>query len=306
MTRPSRDQELAVIRAVVYASLFEYPLTLSQVVESLEGVPADEARVRSWIDHGPLIRAALETRDGFYFPAGQARLVGVRRRREAESRRMLALHGSTMRMVASLPFVRSVCLSGSLAHLNGTAAADLDLFVVTAPGRVWSVTTTVLALARLLGRRRQLCLNYVVSERRLALEPADWFAANQLMHLQPITGEAVYRRLLDANPFAARFYPNFRGRAIGTARAPRLPAAARSAMEGLLAVTLAPLYERLAAVLYRRHLMKKASSWDSPYQVRLDAECLKLHTHSHRAEIAARFEDAMAACLEGQPVPVAK
>jgi hypothetical protein len=112
--------------------------------------------VKSCIDHGPLIRAALETRDGFYFPAGQARLVAVRRRREAESRRMLALHGSTMRMVASLPFVRSVCLSGSLAHLNGTAAADLDLFVVTAPGRVWSVTTTVLALARLLGRQTGL------------------------------------------------------------------------------------------------------------------------------------------------------
>ena len=65
-----------------------------------------------------------------------------------------------------MPFVRMVALSGSLAHLNADGEADLDLFVITAPGRVWSVTLTTLLRARLLGWRRRLCLNYVVSERR--------------------------------------------------------------------------------------------------------------------------------------------
>jgi hypothetical protein len=306
MMSPSPDQELAVVRAVVYASLFDYPLTPVQIAEALEGVTADEARVRSWLERGPLIGAVLDTRDGYYFPAGHPHLVDVRRQREAESRRMLAVHRRAIALVASLPFVRSVCLSGSLAHLNGNASADLDLFVVTAPGRVWGVTTTVLALARMLGWRRTLCLNYVVSERSLALQPADAFAANQLMHLLPVMGEAVYLRLLDANPFVTRFYPNFRRRGIGVIRAPGLPAVARAGFEGVLNVTLASIYERLAAALYRRHLRRRASSWDSPDQVRLEADCLKLHTHSHRSEIAARFDEALTGCLERQRLRVAK
>lgn len=305
MTPPSREQELAVIRAVVYASLFDYPLTLAQIVETMEAVAANEARVRGWLERAPLLRAVIESRDGYYFPAGRADLVDVRHRRETASRDLLAAHGRTMRLVASLPFVRSVCLSGSLAHLNGTAAADLDLFVVTAPGRVWSVTTTVIALARALGWRRALCLNYVVSERQLALQPADAFAANQLMHLQPVAGEAVYRRLLDANPFVARFYPNFRGRALHPVARRGAIGALMPALEGILSITLAPIYERICRALYRRHLQRKAASWDSPDQVRLEAECLKLHTHSHRSEIADRFDQAMAACLEQEPVRVA-
>lgn len=306
MMPPSPDQEMAVVRAVVYASLFDYPLAPVQIVENLEGVAADEARVRAWLDRGPLIGAVLETRDGFWFPAGQAHLVDVRRRREVESRGLLTAHRGTMRLVASLPFVRSVCLSGSLAHLNGTAAADLDLFVVTAPGRVWGVTATVLALARALGRRRALCLNYVVSERALGLQPADAFAASQVMSLQPVTGEAIYRNLIDANPFVTRIFPNFHGRAIGVTAARGALARAMPVIEAVLNVTLAPLYERACASLYRRHLRRKSASWDSPDHVRLDDECLKLHTHSHRAEIAARFERALAACLDRQPVRMAR
>ena len=250
MTIPSRDQELAVVRAVVYASLFDYPLTLAQIVEGLEGVAADEATVRGWLERSPRLRAIIASHDGYYFPAGEARLVEVRRRREAESRDLLWMHAGTVRLVASLPFVRSVCLSGSLAHLNGTASADLDLFVVTAPGRVWSVTTTALALTRLLGQRRRLCLNYVVSERRLALQPADTFAANQLMHLQPVTGEAVYRRLLEANPFVARFYPNFHGRPLRPVAGRGVLAALGPAIERVLSITLAPnLRARLPGAL---------------------------------------------------------
>ena len=38
---PSREQELAVLRSVIYASLFDYPLTLEQLESSLVGVRAN-------------------------------------------------------------------------------------------------------------------------------------------------------------------------------------------------------------------------------------------------------------------------
>ena len=109
-----------------------------------------------------------------------------------------------------MPFVRMVALSGSLAHLNAEGSADLDLFVITAPNRVWSVTVATVVLSKLLGWRKRLCMNYVVSERAMAIEPRDLFSANQIIHLRPLIGpqglRAIRRRR--TRSFGS-FYPNF-------------------------------------------------------------------------------------------------
>lgn len=230
-------------------------------------------------------------------------MIATRRRREAASRRRLRAHGPALRFVASLPFTRMVALSGSLAHLNAARGADLDLFVIAAPNRVWSVTTTALIAARLLGWRRHLCLNYVVSERRLAVGPADLFTANQIIHLRPLSGIDVYRRFLDTNPFVDRLYPNFRPRG----EWPLVPPGPRRwwkpAVERVLNLLMvAPAYERMCRALYGWHLRRQAPRWRSRDQVRLEDECLKLHTTSHRAEILARFEAAMAEVVGGENV----
>ena len=90
----------------------------------------------------------------------------TRARREALSRELLDRDRRILSLVAGMPFVRMVALSGSLAHLNAEGSADLDLFVITAPERVWSVTVAAVVLSKLLGWRKHLCMNYVVSEAR--------------------------------------------------------------------------------------------------------------------------------------------
>jgi hypothetical protein len=289
---PRPAQERAFHQSVIYASLFDYPLTLEQLRESLIGEVADEATLAEWYRRSPRLQSAIEQSDGYFFPRGQAGLLRTRHSREARSRRLLEAHAWVLWLVTHIPFVRMVALSGSLAHLNADAEADLDLFVVTTPRRVWSVTLTTLLLTRLLGCRRQLCLNYVVSERALMVGPADLFSANQIVHLQPLTGGEVYRRFIDENRFVERFYPNFRPRPVvgaGTARVNRVVRAIEIATDW----TIAPLYERVSRLVYRWHLRRRSHTWRSRDQVRLEAECLKLHTHSHRHEVMEQFERAL-------------
>jgi hypothetical protein len=50
--------------------------------------------------------------------------------------------------------------------------------------------------------------------------------------------------------------------------------------------------------VYRTHLRNRAHTWKSRDQVRLDAECLKLHTSSHRHEVMERFERALEEAVE--------
>lgn len=288
LRRPLPAQERAFVQSVVYAALFDYPLTPEQLCEALIGEIADEPTLMCWYNSSPYLQALVEYADGFFFPRGRGELLRTRADREATSRTLLQELAGPLKLVTRMPFVRLVALSGSLAHLNADRDADLDLFVVTSPRRVWTVTVATLLIARVLGWRKRLCLNYVVSERTLWIAPADLFSANQIVHLQPILGTDAYRKFLEANRFVERFYPNFVPRPVAEDRRP-------SIVEGVINATIGGVLEQACRVVYRAHLRRQAHRWKSRDQVRLDSECLKLHTSSHRHEVMERFEGALEA-----------
>ena len=78
---PSREQEVAVLRSVMYASLFEYPLTLEQLHQSLIGVGVDQDSIAKWWRSSELLQSTIEYRDGLFFPAGRSDLIATRSRR---------------------------------------------------------------------------------------------------------------------------------------------------------------------------------------------------------------------------------
>jgi hypothetical protein len=199
-----------------------------------------------------------------------------------------------LKLISNMPFVRMVALSGSLAHLNAEGSADLDLFVITTPHRVWSVTLAALVLTKLLRCRKHLCMNYVVSEHALAIEPQDLFSANQIIHLRPVIGHRVFERFVKANPFVRDYYPNFE---VPSGQPESQDPSPKSLIERVLSCGAAQLAERVARSLYGWHLRRKAASWHSRDQVRLERECLKLHTSSHRQWVLTRFERAMVDAL---------
>ena len=293
---PTREQELAVLRSVVYASLFDYPLEPAQLESSLIGIGASAATIDRWWRESDLLQATIEHHDGLYFPAGRSDLVATRSRREAVSREQLDHDRRILSLVANMPFVRMVALSGSLAHLNAEGSADLDLFVITAPKRVWSVTVATVVLSKLLGWRRRLCMNYVVSERALAIEPRDLFSANQIIHLRPLMGHKVFERFVASNGFVREFYPNFE------LTGPKTQDPGPSTFfERALSLGFAQAAEAIARLSYGWHLRRRSATWQSSDQVRLEPECLKLHTSSHRASTLAKFDAAMAEILAREP-----
>ena len=219
------SDELAIARSVVYASLFDYPLTLSQLRQTLIESIQTPSQVLATYNGSTALQEAIEFRDGFFFPRGRADLVEERRRREARSRTFLRRHRLLLQLACALPGVRMVALSGSIAHLNLEGTGDLDLFIVTRGRRVWSTTVAVLILAKLMRRRRIVCANFVVADTRLVLEQQDLFAASQVIHLKPLVDRDVFLQLLDKNPFVFRFYPNFHAADAAIAAVPAEPRA---------------------------------------------------------------------------------
>ena len=284
-------REMAIARSVIYASLFDYPLTLEQLHHSLIESDQTPAEILAVYDGSELLHDVIEHRDGFFFPMGRADLIAERRRREARSDAFLEQHRLALRLICALPFTRLVALSGSVAHRNLEPNGDLDLFIVTRGPRVWTVTVMLLVLTKLLRRRRSICANFILADSHLSVDQQDLFTANQVIHLEPLIGGDVIDRFRAANPFVARCYPNS---GIGAPRVPVIDVAGRGAtvvkrvLELLLSAP-APVIEAVCRRAYAWHLQRRAGSWRSPDQVRLQSDYLKLHTRSHRHSVLDRF-----------------
>jgi hypothetical protein len=299
--------ELAIARSVIYASLFDYPLTPDELHQTLlESNQSPDEILQTVASSAPL-RAMVGYGDGHFFPAGRDELVDERRRREARSRIFLEQHRRFLAMLCAMPYTRLVALSGSIAHMNLEPGGDLDLFIVTGVGHVWSVTVAILLLAKLLRCRRTVCANFVIDDSHLWLEQQELFTANQVIHLKPLVGDQVFRDILAANPFIGRLYPNFHGHHTSTFPLQRHPALDRTktVLEVLLDVP-ARLAERICRRAYSSYLRRRAAGWRSADQVRLRPDYLKLHSHSHRQSILQRFDRAVCDALQRAEVTLAE
>src|SRR5262245_61823349 len=288
-------RELAIARSVIYASLFDYPITLDQLHRALLESDQSAGEILAVYDGSQTLQHMIDYRDGFFFPAGRIDLIAERKRREALSHAFLRRQERLLRLLCAIPYTRLVALSGGIAHLNLEPNGDLDLFVITRGQRVWTVTVAVLLLAKLLHRRRVVCANFVVADSHLALEQQDLFTANQVIHLRPLIGADLLEAFTAANPFVKRLYPN--AACASTPPSPimvggRLFTAMKSVLEAILRVP-SPLIEVICRRLYAAHLRRRAGSWQSPDQVQLRSDYLKLHTQSHRDRVMQRFSVAL-------------
>ncbi len=136
-------------------------------------------------------------------------LAALRQARAAPAARLWQDARKYGNLIAHLPFVRMVAVTGALAMDNVEADDDIDYLIVTAPGRVWlarALTILVVRLARLAGVN--LCPNYLLAETSLQLDERNLFVAHELAQMTPLAGHAVYWQMRAANGWAAGYLPN--------------------------------------------------------------------------------------------------
>src|SRR4029077_12781335 len=85
-------EESAIARSVLFASLFDYPLTLAQLRQTLVESAQTPSEIQALYSRSESLRATIKHRQGFFFPRDRRDLVCERRRREARSRIFLERH----------------------------------------------------------------------------------------------------------------------------------------------------------------------------------------------------------------------
>src|SRR5688572_11958238 len=124
--------ENAILETLAYSDIFDFPLNIDELHRYLvaPAEPADMAQCLADMDK-------VDSREGYYFLSGRDEIVALRKARESASRRACQRAVFYGRMLGSLPFVRMVALTGSLAVMNLSKGADIDYMLVTEPGRLW-------------------------------------------------------------------------------------------------------------------------------------------------------------------------
>lgn len=200
----------AILYTVVYADLFDYPLRPEEIHRYLTGYPAPLAVVQEHLHQDSRLGEHLGSTSPFWFVSGREYLVGLRHEREAFSRVLWEKAERYGRLIAAIPFVRMVSITGSLAMNNVSSPHDdIDLLIVAAKNRVWlarGLTILIVHLARRFSV--ELCPNYVIAEHRLELGEPNLFTAHEMAQLIPVYGLDVYYRLLESNAWLTGLLPN--------------------------------------------------------------------------------------------------
>ena len=265
---PLSDLERAILLTVLYADLFDYPLTEAELYQRLVGQPSDRAAFERALSGlmGPYLVAA----GGYVVWVGREPLVAVRNRRRQAASGLWAGAWRYARWLARVPFVQMVAVSGSLAVHNAEDGSDIDLFCITAPNRLWLARAFIVPLSKLTRRLPRrfplvLCPNYILTLDALAIEDRHLFTAYEVAQAMPLWGIDTYDRFLQANQWVHDFLPHTRpdGHA-HEVYAPLRPWFTRGferLLRGRLGDALDRLTHRLFVAFYRKRAERAGWPW---------------------------------------------
>ena len=195
----------AIVSALCYANIFDYPLTREEVITWLPYIRRYSSR-------------SLNTIYGSLCPS--RRLFEIRKKRGEWSAGKWTRAQRVARLLQYIPTILLVGVTGGLTRSNAKIQDDIDVFIITSPKTLWvtrAIATLTLDCFRL--RRRPadtnvqnlVCLNMFMTEDGLSVakKERDLFTAHEVLLMTPIFDRnGAYKRFFIANRWVKTFLPN--------------------------------------------------------------------------------------------------
>src|SRR3990172_1629516 len=230
--------EKSILKTLIYADIFDYPLKINEIHKWLIGRKTTLLQIEKALDklvkssrqrRGLPETAKLKVKSGYYFLPKRARIVGIRKRREKQSKIYFRKAKILSQLLKIIPWIKLVGVSGGLAMENAGKSDDIDLFIITSKNHLWISRLIALGLLSLVGQRRKtggkgrkiagkLCVNTLLEEDRLEQASKDIFVAHEVLQMRVLwQRDEVYSKYLADNEWAFKFLPNWIGTAWGPA-----------------------------------------------------------------------------------------
>ncbi len=310
MEGESTDLERSVLRTAVWFSLFSYPLTAFELWKwlMLPGRLYGLGEVCAVLEKSRWLEGKMFKQDGFYALGGSVPIAGLVKERHARfldaERKFRALRRA-VRFFSLLPCVRAVGAVNTMAWWSTAPRSDIDLYVITRPGRIWSSRFWLVLPFLLSGRRPAgsgsegsvqdpFCFSFFSAHDALQLEslclPRDYYMSFWVKSIVPVLDRDGWFAQLEAtNRWSSKVLPNVRLRTMHH----------RHCLARLPALVLQPAFlEPMLRRLQQRRLpasLRELANVDT--RVVMNDRTLKFHEGDRRAEFRDRFEALFASCV---------
>lgn len=215
--------EKAILKTLIYANIFQYPLKGYEVYKWLIGEETTLIKVEKALDR-LLKKKKIQFFKDFYFLKGKGGLLITRKRRYKYSQKFLIKTKLLIQVLKIIPWIKLVGVSGGLAVDNSEKKDDIDLFLITDKNRLWLSRILAIFIFDFMGIRRKVgmkskqiaskfCLNTILDEDHLEQSFKDLYTAHEVLQMKLLwQREGIYTKYLSDNNWAFEFLPNWTSR----------------------------------------------------------------------------------------------
>jgi hypothetical protein len=211
----------SILKTLSYSAVFRYPLSYPQLSNYLIGDPRKRQNYEMFRkDVSQLIREKK-----IRVKKGKLVLSGVRttvdwEARQKTSQQVIVRNAKVFEALESIPWIKLLGVTGSVATYNATTSSDIDLFIIAQKNRVWVTRAFVFLMLKVLGKypykgmdAEKFCPNIYLDERALAWKKdrQSIYTAHELMYMQPLVDRGnTYFKFMKANRWVFKYFSNFK------------------------------------------------------------------------------------------------
>ncbi len=206
----------SIIDTLVYSDIFDFPLNAPEIFKYYMGEKSTRQKIYSNLDQ--MVRNKIIGKSGsYYFLNGRRSICLMRVERAAESKKKWAKAIRVCKVLKLIPTVKLIGISGSLSMKNCDKRDDIDLFITTSSGYLWTTRFLVNVVLLALGEKRskkdslgidRVCPNMFLSENSLKINE-NIFSAHEIAQLKVVVNkDQAHEKFLLENSWVGKLLPN--------------------------------------------------------------------------------------------------
>ncbi|HLC93457.1 MAG TPA: hypothetical protein VJG85_00400 [Patescibacteria group bacterium] len=207
----------AIKNTLSYRSIFKYSLSLFQLRTMM--ISKEEISDDVFINEldGLVKRGGVKSRSKRYYARGYRPVDW--NVRAASSKKLIENSRPALKALNTIPWIKLLCITGSVAAYNADKNADIDVFIVCTKNRLWLTRFFTVVMLKVLGKYRsdtepagRICPNIYVDEKNIIWpkNKRNLYVAQEITMMHPIINkDNTYFKFIESNDWIFEYFRNF-------------------------------------------------------------------------------------------------
>ncbi len=276
-----------IIEVICFYDIFDYPLTQFEIWQKI-GLKIEFYDLVKKLEK--INSTIITEKFGFYFLIGRESIIDIRAKRYNYTIRKIKRAKLVANIFKYIPSIKLVAIGNLIGAHNLKNESDIDFFIITKKGTIWTsrfITTSLMKLARLRpttnNQKDKICLSFFVTENNLNIDKFrinknDTYMKYWLADLYPVLNcKNTYNKLINSNNWLKKELPNWT-KIIANAKYRVEPLKKTNRMRKKLYI-----YEKLLKKIQLKIIPKELKSiMNLNTKVIINDDVLKFHTKDRR------------------------